>query len=79
MTVAKGVGGAVAGAVSTGTRAFRRVDLDGDGIPDDARAFTALKDARISAAMRLKRKRRAQDAGESVDLEDESGEEPLTD
>jgi hypothetical protein len=65
LTVAKGVGGAVAGAVSTGTRSLRRVDLDGDGIPDEPQVFTALKGAGAGVASRLKRKKAADDAAAS--------------
>jgi hypothetical protein len=37
------VGTGVAGAASTATRVFRRVDLDGDGVADEAQALTAAK------------------------------------
>lgn len=37
------VGTGVSGAASTATRVFRRVDLDGDGVPDEAQALTAAK------------------------------------
>ena len=65
LTAAKGVGGAVAGAVSTGTRAFRSVDRDGDGIPDEPQVFTALKGAGAGVASRLKRKKTAEDLAAS--------------
>lgn len=45
-TVASGAvaaGAGVASAAGTVTRAFRSVDIDGDGIPDEARAVTAVK------------------------------------
>jgi hypothetical protein len=45
-TVAAGAvvaGTGVASAAGTVTRAFRSVDIDGDGIPDEARAVTAVK------------------------------------
>ncbi|TFC50344.1 MULTISPECIES: hypothetical protein [unclassified Cryobacterium] len=37
------VGTGVAAAASTATRVFRSVDIDGDGIPDEAQALTAVK------------------------------------
>jgi hypothetical protein len=37
------VGGGVASAADTVTRPFRRVDIDGDGIPDEPRALTKAK------------------------------------
>ncbi|TFC60823.1 hypothetical protein [Cryobacterium sp. TMB1-7] len=37
------VGSGVAAAASTATRVFRSVDIDGDGIPDEAQALTAVK------------------------------------
>jgi len=40
---ASAVGTGVASAADVSTRVFRSVDLDGDGIPDEARAFTAVK------------------------------------
>lgn len=40
---AEAVGSGVSGAASTATRAFRRVDLDGDGVMDEAQAITAAK------------------------------------
>lgn len=42
---AKDFGESVWGKVSAATEAFRSVDLDGDGIPDEARALTAVKRA----------------------------------
>ena len=42
-TSAVAVGAGVATAADTVTRAFRSVDLDGDGIPDEAQALTAVK------------------------------------
>jgi hypothetical protein len=77
LTAAKGLGGAVAGAVSTGTRAFRSVDLDGDGIPDEPQLFTALKGAGAGAGVtsRLKRKKTAEDAVAPLD----PGHEPIED
>lgn len=41
----KDFGEGVWGKVSVATEAFRSVDLDGDGIPDEARALTAVKRA----------------------------------
>ncbi|HET9040957.1 MAG TPA: hypothetical protein VFN40_12335 [Gemmatimonadales bacterium] len=79
LTAARGVGGAVAGAVSTSTRAFRSVDLDGDGIPDDPQVFAALKGAGAGVASRLRRKKTAEDAAASLDLEHEPSEEQTTD
>ncbi len=40
---AKATGTWVAAAAEKSTRVFRKVDLDGDGIPDEARALTAAK------------------------------------
>jgi hypothetical protein len=37
------VGAGVSGAASSATRVFRRVDLDGDGVADEAQAVTAAK------------------------------------
>ena len=79
LTAAKGVGGAVAGAVTTGTRAFRSVDLDGDGIPDDPQVFAALKGAGAGVASRLKRKKTAEHAAASLDVEHEPFEEETAD
>jgi hypothetical protein len=42
-TVAAGTG--IVNAAGTATRAFRSVDIDGDGIPDEPRALTAVKGA----------------------------------
>lgn len=42
-TSAVAVGAGVATAADTVTRAFRSVDIDGDGIPDEAQALTAVK------------------------------------
>ncbi|WP_210503914.1 hypothetical protein [Nocardioides xinjiangensis] len=40
---AKTTGAWVSNAADKSTRVFRRVDLDGDGIPDEARALSAVK------------------------------------
>ena len=42
---AKDFGESVWGKIDAATEAFRSVDLDGDGIPDEARALTAIKRA----------------------------------
>lgn len=42
-TGAVAVGAGVANATDTVTRAFRSVDIDGDGIPDEPQALTAVK------------------------------------
>ncbi|MET3950982.1 hypothetical protein [Arthrobacter sp. UYEF36] len=42
-TGAVAVGAGVATAADTVSRAFRSVDIDGDGIPDEAQALTAVK------------------------------------
>lgn len=42
-TSAVAVGTGVASAAGTVTRVFRSVDIDGDGIPDEAQALTAVK------------------------------------
>lgn len=42
---AKDFGESVWGKVSAATEAFRHVDLDGDGIPDEARVLTAVRRA----------------------------------
>ena len=44
-TGAAAAGTGVATVAGTATRPFRSVDLDGDGIPDEARALTAVKEA----------------------------------
>lgn len=43
VTAAQAAGSGVSTAASVATRSFRKVDLDGDGIPDEARAMTAVK------------------------------------
>lgn len=43
-TGAAAVGAGVASAAGTATRSFRSVDIDGDGIPDEPRALTKVKD-----------------------------------
>lgn len=43
-------GSGVAAAAGAASRPFRRVDLDGDGIPDEAQALTAVKGAAGSVA-----------------------------
>lgn len=47
---AKVVGGGVATAATSVSNQFRSVDLDGDGIPDEARALSAVKGAGRFAA-----------------------------
>ena len=47
---AKSTGTWMTTAADMSTRAFRRVDLDGDGIPDEARALTVVKGAGVSVA-----------------------------
>ena len=42
---AKATGNWVTNAAATVTRSFRSVDLDGDGVPDEPQALTALKEA----------------------------------
>lgn len=42
-TGAVAVGSGVASAADTATRVFRSVDIDGDGIPDEPQALTAVK------------------------------------
>lgn len=42
---AKATGGRIAGAAGSATRVFRSVDLDGDGVPDEAQALTLVKGA----------------------------------
>jgi len=42
---AKSTGTWVASTADSATRVFRRVDLDGDGVPDEAQAVTAVKEA----------------------------------
>lgn len=46
----KDFGESVWDVLSTATEAFRSVDLDGDGIPDEARALTAVKRAGAGVA-----------------------------
>lgn len=41
----RSAGGKIAGAADSATRVFRSVDLDGDGIPDEAQALTFVKGA----------------------------------
>jgi hypothetical protein len=40
---AKATGTWMSGAAGSATRPFRRVDLDGDGVPDEPQALTAVK------------------------------------
>jgi hypothetical protein len=40
---AKSTGSWIAGTAGTATRVFRSVDLDGDGVPDEPQALTAVK------------------------------------
>lgn len=47
---AQTVGAGVGAAAGTVTRPFRSVDLDGDGIPDEAQALTAVKGAGAKVA-----------------------------
>ncbi len=42
---AKSSGSWISGSASAATRVFRSVDLDGDEVPDEAQAFTAVKNA----------------------------------
>ncbi|WP_433204546.1 hypothetical protein ACQP00_36125 [Dactylosporangium sp. CS-047395] len=51
---AKTAGGAVAAAAGAVSRPFRRVDLDGDGIPDEPQALTAIKGVGGAAASLFK-------------------------
>lgn len=46
----KAVGAGVAAGADTATRPFRRVDIDGDGIPDAPRALTAVRGAGAAVA-----------------------------
>jgi len=62
----KDFGENVWGKVSAATEAFRSVDLDGDGIPDEARALTALKRAGTGVAGTVAK---GADAFRSVDLD----------
>lgn len=48
--VAVAVGGGVSGAMSAASRPFRSVDLDGDGVPDEAQALTKAKAVGNAAA-----------------------------
>ncbi|WP_144794210.1 hypothetical protein [Microbacterium paludicola] len=63
---AKDFGESVWGKVTAATEAFRSVDLDGDGIPDEARALTAVKRAGTGIAGTANK---AADAFRSVDLD----------
>lgn len=42
---ARTTGGRIAGVADSATRVFRSVDLDGDGVPDEAQALTFVKGA----------------------------------
>ncbi|MDN4644199.1 hypothetical protein [Arthrobacter sp. PsM3] len=85
-TSAVAVGAGVATAADTVTRAFRSVDIDGDGIPDEAQALTVVKgvggaiagtagSVGGSVAGLFKRKKR----GEQTVDESETGREELVD
>ncbi|MFT4258343.1 hypothetical protein [Microbacterium sp.] len=63
---AKDFGENVWGKVSAATEAFRSVDLDGDGIPDEARALTAVKRAGAGVAGTVSR---SAEVFRSVDLD----------
>lgn len=45
-----GIGGELKEKAAKATEVFRSVDLDGDGVPDEARAMTAVKSAGTAAA-----------------------------
>lgn len=62
----KDYGENVWGKVSAATEAFRSVDLDGDGVPDEARALTALKRAGTGVAGTVAK---GTEAFRSVDLD----------
>lgn len=69
------VGGGVASAAGTVTRPFRSVDIDGDGIPDEPRAFTTVKNVGGSVAGLFKPKKRdIQPAGAPTSGEDAVGQ-----
>ena len=69
------VGGGVASAAGTVTRPFRSVDIDGDGIPDEPRALTTVKNVSGSVAGLFKPKKRdMQPAGAPTSDEDAVGE-----
>lgn len=63
---AKDFGENVWGKVSAATEAFRSVDLDGDGVPDEARALTAVKRAGSAVAGSANK---AADKFRSVDID----------
>lgn len=51
-TRAQAFGAGISSAADSATRPLRRVDLDGDGIPDEAAALTAAKNAGSAVAAR---------------------------
>ena len=68
LTALKSAGGAVADAGSAATRAFRRVDRDGDGVPDDPAALATLRELRSAAASKRNRsKRTSKSRGKPLD------------
>jgi len=81
-------GEAVGDVLSNTTEKFRRVDLDGDGVPDEARVVTSmkgaassLKDGAAGAAGKLgsivRRKTKGQEPGYGINAErPEDGEDP---
>ena len=66
------VGGSAATAASAVTRPFRSVDLDGDGVPDEPQALTAVKGVGERAAQLLTPKRAGRLAGRRRPADDET-------
>lgn len=66
---AAAVGASVSGAAGATTRFFRSVDLDGDGVPDEPQALTAVKDLGRSLATPFKLRMRAGNAAGGAESE----------
>ncbi|GAA3557599.1 hypothetical protein GCM10022197_11070 [Microlunatus spumicola] len=79
-TSAVAVGTGVASAADTATRVFRSVDIDGDGIPDEPQALTAVKGVggaiagtagsvggSVAGLFRKKRDKRTTDSSDATD------------
>ena len=63
---AAAVGSGAAAAAGAVSRPFRRVDLDGDGVPDEARALTAAKGLGTAATQVTRKFRRVDLDGDGV-------------
>lgn len=72
------IGSGVTATAAKASRPFRRVDLDGDGIPDDPRALSAARAAGSAIGSRFKRRGRG-DGQEPSSTESHGPQTPDTD